>query len=188
LATQEIAGNPFDDIVPLEVCCRSFENYRIVEFVGFQDDIILWMEDLSNCKDFLVIKCTRWPDQPVRQTSEKHILSNTNARRKGSNSVGYTDAWRSMAIHARFINFHVVEYGPDVEPYPLQVSDNKFNMTKGHLDRVELIKDLLEPLDRWLDSRRTSFRWSRLLVLFYAIYEKNNGGSELIISWLTEFP
>jgi len=89
-----------------------------------------------------------------------------------------------MAIHARFINFHVVEYGPDVEPYPLQVSDNENNMTKGHLDRVELKKDLLEPLNGWLDNGRNSIRWSRCrwYVLFYAIFEKNNGGSEFIIS------
>jgi hypothetical protein len=188
LATQEIARKIVDDTVLLGVCCRSFENYRIVEFVGFQDDIILWMEDLSNRKDFLVNKCTRWQDNPARQPGEKHILSNTNAHRKGSNGVGYTVAWKSMAINARFINFHVVEYGPDVEPYPLQVSDNEFNMTKGHLDRVELIKDLLEPLDGWLDNGRISFRWSRLFVLFYAIYERNNRGSELIISWLRELP
>ena len=93
-----------------------------------------------------------------------------------------------MAIHARFVNFHVVKYGPDVEPYPLQVSDNKLNMTKGHLDRVELIKDLLEPLEGWLDIGGISFSWSRLFVLCYAIFKENNGGSELIISGLTEFP
>jgi hypothetical protein len=92
-----------------------------------------------------------------------------------------------MAIDARFVNFHVVEYGPDVEPYPLQISDNEFNMTERHLDRVELIKDLLEPLDAWLDRGRISFRWSRFLVLFYAILEKHNGFSEFIVSWLTEF-
>ena len=46
----------------------------------------------------------------------------------------------------RFIDFHVVEYSPDVKPYSLQVLDNEFDMMKGHLDREELIKDLLEPL------------------------------------------
>ena len=75
-----------------------------------------------------------------------------------------------------------------MEPYPLQVSDNKLNMTKGHLDREELIKDLFDPLDRWLDMGRSLLRWSRLLVLFYVISEKNIGGSEFIVSWLTEFP
>ena len=52
------------------------------------------------------------------------------------------------------IDFHVVEYAPDMEPHPLQVSDNKFNMTKGHLDRVELIKYLSDPLNGWLENRR----------------------------------
>ena len=75
-----------------------------------------------------------------------------------------------------------------MEPYPLQVSDNEFDMTKGHLDRVELIKDLLDPLDGWLDNGRTSSSWKRFLVFCYAMVEKNNGGSELIISLLTEFP
>ena len=93
-----------------------------------------------------------------------------------------------MAIHARVINFHVVEYGPDMKPYPLQVSDNELNMTKGHLDRVELIKDLLEPLEGWLDIGRILFSWSRSLVLCCAILEENNRGSEFIISGLTEFP
>ena len=92
-----------------------------------------------------------------------------------------------MAIHVRFIDFHVVEYGPDVKPYSLQVSDNGFDMMKGHLDREELIKDLLQSLDGWLDNRATSLRWSRLLVLCCAINEKNNGGSEFIVSRLTEF-
>jgi hypothetical protein len=146
------------------------------------------MEDLSNLKYFLVIKCFRFPDQPAWQTRKKHVLSNTNVRRKGSNGVGYTVAWKSMAIHARFVNFHVVEYGPDVEPYPLKVSDNEFHMTKGHLDREDLIKDLLKPLDGWLEHGRISFRFSRLLVLFYAIFEKRKGGSEIIVSWVTEFP
>jgi hypothetical protein len=145
--------------------------------MGFQDDISLWMEDLSNLIDFLVIKFIRWPDQPARQTSGKHILGNANVDREGSNSVGHTYAWRSNAIHARFIYFHIIEYGPDVKPYPLQVSDNEFNVTKGHLDRVELIKDLLEPLEGWLDKGYTSFRWNRLLVLCYASLKKNNGGS-----------
>jgi hypothetical protein len=125
--------------------------------VGFQDDIILWRADGCYRIDLLVIKCIRWPDQPARQTGEKHILSNTNARRKGSNSVGYTAIWRRKAIHARFINFHVVDDGPDVKPHPLQVSDNEFDMTEGHLDRVELIKDLLEPLDGSLDRDRILF-------------------------------
>ena len=93
-----------------------------------------------------------------------------------------------MAIHARFINYHVVKHGPDVEPYPLQVLDNELNMMKGHLDTVELIKDLLEPLDRWWGTERISFSLSRLLILCYAINEKNNGGSEFIKSWLTDFP
>ena len=88
------------------------------------------MEDLSNRKDFLVTKITRWPDQPTRQTGKKHILSNTNAICKGSNGVGYIAGWRSKAIHARFINFHVVKYGPDIEPHPLQVLDNEFKMGK----------------------------------------------------------
>jgi hypothetical protein len=156
--------------------------------MGLQNDINLWMEDLSNRKDFLVTKCIRWPDQPARQTGKKHILSNTNAYRKGSNGVGHTKAWKSKAIHARFINFHVVDYGPDVEPHPLQVSDNELDVTEGHLDGVKLMKDLLEILDGWFDNERTSFRWNRFLVLFYAIFEKHNGGSEFITSWLTEFP
>ena len=159
---------------------------KIVEFVGFQDDIIFWIEDLSNRKDFIITKFTRWPDQPARQTGKKHILSNMNACCKGSNGVGYI-TWRSMAIHVRFVDFHVVKYGLDVEPHPLQVSDNKFNMTKGHLDRVDLIKDLFDPLVRWLDKGRSLFRWSRLLVSFYTISEKSKGGSEFIISWPTEF-
>ena len=92
-----------------------------------------------------------------------------------------------MAIHARFIDFYVVEYGPDIKPYSLQVSDNELDMTKGHLDGEELIKDLLQPLDGWLDNRATLLRWSRLLVLCFAINEKNNGGSEFIVSRGTEF-
>ena len=95
---------------------------------------------------------------------------------------------RHQEVQGRFINFHVVEYSPDIEPYPLQVSDDKFNMTKRHLDTLELFKDLLKPLDRWLDSGRISFACSRFLVLCYVILEKNNGGSEFIVSWLTEFP
>ena len=90
--------------------------------------------------------------------------------------------------HARFIYFHVVEYSPDVEPYPLQVSNNELNMTKGHLDRVKLIENLLKPLDRWLENGSTSYRSSRLLVLFYTIFDKKNRGSELIEFGLTEFP
>jgi hypothetical protein len=77
-----------------------------------------------------------------------------------------------MAIHARFINFCVVEYAPDVEPHSLQVSDNKLDMTKGHLDRVELIKYLLVSLDRWLENRRVLFNWTRFLVFCYMISEK----------------
>ena len=84
------------------------------------------------------------------------------------NGVSYTFTWRSMAIHARFLNFHVVEYAPDMEPHPLQVLDNKLDMTKGHLDRVELIKYLFDPLDGWLENRGMLFIWNRLLVLCYA--------------------
>jgi hypothetical protein len=87
-----------------------------------------------------------------------------------------------MAIHARFVNFHVVEYGPDVEPYSLKISDNEFNMTNGHLDGTELIKDLLEPLDGWLDNGRILFGWSRLLVFCCAIVEREKGGSKFIAS------
>ena len=145
------------------------------------------MKDLSNRIYFIVTKFTGWSDQPARQTGEKHILGNTNARRKGSNCVSHTVNWNSIAIHARFINLHVVDDGPDMEPYPLQVSDNEFNVTKGHLDRKELIKDLLNPLDGRLDKGESSFRWSRL-VIFYAISEKNKRGPEFIISWLTELP
>ena len=83
--TQEIAGKSFDGTVLLKICCRSFENHLIVEFMRFQDKIILWIEDLSNHKYFLVTKITRWLDQPARQTSKKYILSNTNAICKGSN-------------------------------------------------------------------------------------------------------
>ena len=86
------------------------------------------------------------------------------------------------------MNFHVVEYAPDVEPHPLEVSDNKYNMTKGHLDTVELIKYLLDPFDGWLENSRMLFSWDRLLVLCYTISEKNNGGLELIVTLLTELP
>jgi hypothetical protein len=132
----------------------------MVEFVGFQDDIILRMEYICYHEDSLVTECFRLPDQPARQTGEKHILSNANTCRKGSDCVRYTSNWRSMAIHARFIDFHVVEYAPDVEPHPLQVSDNELDMTKGHLDGVELIKYLLNPLDGWLENSRMSFSWT----------------------------
>ena len=157
-------------------------------FVWLHDNVILWRENLCYTEDFLIIKLTRWPDKPARQTSKKHILSNTNGRHKGSNGVGYTSTRRCKAIHVRFINFHVVKYGPDLEPYPLQVSDDEFKMTKRHLDRLELFKHLLKPLDGWLDSGRISFTRSRFLVLCYVMIEKNNGGSEFIILWLTEFP
>ena len=143
LGTHKIAGKFFKDIEFLKPWCRSFVNYGIVEFVGIQDDIIPWMEYLCYHKNFLIAKCFGFLDQPARQTSKKHILSNTNACCKGSNGVSYTFTWRSMAIHARFINFHVVKYAPDMEPHPLQVSDNKLDMTKEHLDRVELIKYFL---------------------------------------------
>ena len=128
------------------------------------------------------------PDKPERQTGKKHILSNMNGCHKGSNSVSYTSTGRCKAIHARFINFHVVKYGPDLELYPLQVSDDEFKMMKKHLDRLELFKDLLKPLDGWLDSGKILFTRSRFLVLCYTIIEKNNRGFEFIISWLTEFP
>ena len=181
MGTQKIAGKFLNDVEFLEVCCRSFVNYGIFKFVGIQDDIMLGMGYLCYLKDSLVTKCVRFPDQPARQTGKKHILSNTNACRKGSNGVSYTFTWRSVAIHARSINFHVVEYAPDMEPHPLQVSDNKFNMTKGHLDRVELIKYLLDPLDGWLENRRMSFTCNRLLVLCYVIGDKNNRGPEFIV-------
>jgi hypothetical protein len=155
--------------------------------VGFQDDIILRREDLSNTINLLVNKCTRCPDQPARQTGKKHVLSNTNARGKGTNSVSNTDNRRSMAIHARFINLHVVKYGPEMKPYPLQVSDDEFDMTKGHLDEVELIKDLLEPLDGWLGIGM-SFSWTRFLVLGYAVVEKDDRGSEFTVSSRTQLP
>jgi hypothetical protein len=136
LGTQKIAGKSFNSSELLKACCRSYVNHGIVEFVGTQDNIILQMEYLCYAEDFLVTKCFRFLDQPARQTGEKHILSNTNTCCKGSNGVSYACSWGSLAIHARFINFHVVEYAPDMEPHPLQVSDNKYNMTKGHLDRV----------------------------------------------------
>jgi hypothetical protein len=94
------------------------------------------MEYLCYTEDFLIAKCFRFPDQSARQTGRKHILSNTNTCCKDSNGVSYTCSWGSLAIYARFINLHVVEYAPDMEPHPLQVLDNKYNMTKGHLDRV----------------------------------------------------
>src|ERR1700679_685304 len=107
-----------------------------------------------------------------------------NASCEGSHGISHTCSWRSVAVYARFINFHVVEYGPDVEPHRCKI----FNVTHGHLDSVELIKDLLDPLHRWLESRRTLFRWRRLSVLCYAIGEKHNSGSEFVIFWLPEFP
>jgi hypothetical protein len=146
------------------------------------------VEYLCYSKNFLVTKCFGFPGQPARQTSEEHILSNTNACHKSSNGVSYTSSWRSMTIHARFINFHGVKYAPDMEPHPLQVSDNKLDMIKGHLDRVELIKYLLDSLDGWLENRRVSFSWTRLLVFCYAISEKNDRGPEFIVYLLTEFP
>jgi hypothetical protein len=129
-------GEFFNSIEFLEGCCRSFVNHGIVEFVGIQDDIILWMEYLCYPKNFLVTKCFGFPDQPARQTGKKHILSHMNACCKGSHGVSYTCSWKNMAIHARFMNFHVVKYAPDMEPHPLQVLDNEYDMMKGHLDRV----------------------------------------------------
>ena len=90
LGTQKIAGKFFNDIEFLEAWCRSFVNYGIVELVKIQDDIILQMEYLYYHKNFVVAKCFRLLDQPARQTSEKHILSNTNACCKGSSGVSYT--------------------------------------------------------------------------------------------------
>ena len=87
----------------------------------------------------------------------------------------------------RFVDLHVVEYGPDMEPYPLQVLDKELDMTERHLDRVKLIKDLLKPLDRWLDDQRISFSGERLLVFCYAISEKNDRSPEFIVSRLTKF-
>jgi len=188
LGTQKIAGKFFNGVEFLEVCCRSFVNYGIVEFVRLQDDITLRMKYLCYLKDSLVTECFRFPDQPARQTGEKHILSDTNACRKGSNGVSYTSNWRSMAIHARFMNFHVVEYAPDVEPHPLQVSDNKLDMTKGHVDRIELIQYLVDPLDGWFENGRMSLSWNRLLILCYAIGEKKDGGPEFSVYLLTKFP
>ena len=93
-----------------------------------------------------------------------------------------------MAIHARSINFHVVEYAPDMEPHPLQVSDNKLDMTKGHVDRVELIQYLVDPLDGWFENGRMSLSWNRLLISCYVIGEKKDGGPEFSVYSLTEFP
>ena len=50
--TQEIMGKMFNGTVFLGVCCRSFENYGIVVFVGFQDDIILWWNIFTMLKIF----------------------------------------------------------------------------------------------------------------------------------------
>ena len=99
-----------------------------------------------------------------------------------------TCSWGSLAIHVRFMNFHVVKYAPDMEPHPLQVLDNKYDMMKGHLDRVQLIKYLLNLFDGWLENSRMSFSWNRLLVLCYMIGEKNDGGPEFIVNLLMEFP
>jgi hypothetical protein len=129
-------GKFSNSVESLEGCYRSFVNHRIVEFVRIQDNMILWMESLCYPRNFLITKCFGFLDQPARQTGEKHILSHTNACRKGSHGVSYTCNWRSMAIHARFMNFHVVEYAPDMEPHLLQVLDDKYDMTKRHLDRV----------------------------------------------------
>jgi hypothetical protein len=107
LGTQKVAGKLFDGIEFFEACCRSFVNYEIVKFVGSQDNVIFWVEYLCYPKNFLVTKCFGFSDQPARQTGEKHILSNINACCKISNGVSYTSNWRSMTIHARFINFHV---------------------------------------------------------------------------------
>ena len=68
------------------------------------------MESLCYHRNFLAVRCFRFPDQLARQTSKKHILSNMNACCKGSNGVSYTFTWRSMFIHARFINFHVYKF------------------------------------------------------------------------------
>lgn len=101
-----------------------------------KDNIILGMEDFAYPEDLLISESTRGPDQPVRKTSSKHVLSNANAGGKRANGVGYVSIGRGQAIHARFVDFHVVKYGPGIKPYPLQVSSNELNMAKRHVNRT----------------------------------------------------
>ena len=75
-----------------------------------------------------------------------------------------------------------------MKPYPLQVSDDELNMTERHLDGVELVKDLVEPLEGWLDCETAFCSCNRLLIFCYVIHEKFDGGSEFVVSWSTELP
>ena len=123
-------------MVLVEGCCRSCKNDWIVKQVMIQDNVILGMEDLTYPEYLLISECSRWPNQPARKTSSKHVLSNMNARGKRANGVGYVSIGRGKAIHTRFVDFHVVQYGPEIKPYPLQVPNNEFNMAKQHVDRT----------------------------------------------------
>ena len=107
-------------------------------FVWFQLNVVLRVENLGDAIYLVVREETRCPDQPARQTSGKHVLCDADVHRKSPNRVCYTVKW-SKAINPRSVNLHIVEHGPSFKPYPLQISNNKLEVAKGHLDGEYLI-------------------------------------------------